>query len=526
MKNACLFLLATSFLFAGDLKVDLEKQIQSGELTNSVVEAALIAEGVHTAAELATYTSKYEQLKSDLALSGKQLKGNAKKKAKALHKNVFANLKTLDTGTAGLRGLLDNRSYNVQLATWLLAHISEAAGLSAADWAATKKHLDPDFVAAPAKADVILAAHLTNMAANLPAEKGSNLPLLASLATHLAPQSTYGEGVYDAKIYNDALANFNANKFQQAAWQVQAGATRYPQQKAFQPLAFNVGFKLVEAENFQAAQPLMPFMGDNLPDFKTTINTQRYNIAARFYNKKDYAKAIELLEQIKTPPAGVNYKGILSTSYAVLAEDYVTKGKAVMGEELLAKLDKIDPNRGQRTRQRLEQLRLKGLVESGDLQNALNEASKQLDSDVDRNNYKSVFIQLMQELRKQKQFQKALDLTKSVPSSAQLGETFQNEIFNTYAEWIESKPAQDFQAQFPIYKKMFADSRVKLTEKNREIITENYATLRYLKITKLIEDRKFEQANTENQQALKEAPNHKNLLEQRKLIETILKRLK
>jgi len=517
-------LLISIFSFANELQQQLLDDIKAQKTEYSALEMVLIAEGVASHEKLAEYNKRYETLLNDLALSPKQAKQGSKKKAKNLHASILGEL-TMEQ-QAGFVKLIDMGICTPVTAALVYADMSQKAAVASSDWVGD--NLDPHF-AAGGTLEEIASAHLAAYAAG-PEPKDEDRPAIMEISIFLAPQSTYGVDRFDRQLYDMGLDAFNAGHYLKAAHVVLAGSSRFPAQTAFAPLAFNTGIKLLQTEGEEAdllrqATRLQAVMGAHQKDFDTVIETHNYNKAAELYNEKKYAQAMVALEKVVNPPDAENYRKVLGSTYAWMAEDLLNKGETERGQAVLAKLEKLDGERASLLKQRMEQLKLKEMVDSGDLEKALAQAAVKLDNEIDRNNYRSVLVRLSQALRQSGKFEKAMALLTHLPEKAQIGQTANNLRFNTYTDWVESHEPEDYKTLLPLYKRIFSDKQLTMTKENDDAYRTNYGLLYYQEITVLIEDRNFKEAERRSREALAIAPSHPDLLEQRKLVDTIMKRI-
>jgi len=266
-------------------------------------------------------------------------------------------------------------------------------------------------------------------------------------------------------------------------------------------------------------------MGTYAEGFAKAADARNYNRAADLYNAKDYEAALIALEAVKNPPNPDNFKRVLASTYVFLVERRTEEGKSEEAAELKARLAALDPEKAETLEKRLAQLKLKDMVENGDMAKALAEAATRLDTEVDRTNYKSVLVGYSQGLRAAGKYEEALAVLDQVPAAAQLGETAGNLRFNTYSDWLDSIDQDAYRQLIPVYRRLHEDKGVTMTKENAAILRENYGNALYAEVVKLIEDRKFAEADRKSKAALKIAPDHKLLLEQRTLVDTIMRRI-
>lgn len=526
-----LLLFGATLVSAGDLQTQLEEQLDKGELTFSKIEAALIAEGASDAAALESMVTRYDDLVASLKLTPKQAKGKAKKKAKILHKAIFGALKIEGEEGDGLTAILQDKAYTPISATMLLADLAARENMTPVDWSTLKDKLEPTYVGTGASPDEALAAMLSLNALHRDDADVEQAMLMLRLAKLIAPDSAFNPRDLDKHFYNRGLKLFNDGKLEKSAQLAMGAGTRFPKQELYNALTYNIAVKLVNGgiEDSQKAtgyaRKLFPFMGQYQAEFSQVLDSLQYNLAANLYNEKKYERAMVELERVKNPPNPENFKRVLSSTYSILTEQYMDAGKQELANATRAKLEKLDPARAEILEKRMAQLKLKDMVESGDMDKALSQAAANLGTEVDRQNYKSVLVQFSQGLRAAKEFDRAFALLKNIPADAQVGDTVNNLRFNTYSDWLDTFEDKDYKNTIPIYRQVMADKELTMTPENKKIMHENYANMLHLEIVKLIEERHFNEANNKSKAALKIAPNHKALQEQRQLVETIMRRI-
>lgn len=524
------FILVQSAM-AGELQDKLYAQLEGGALTFTNLEMVLIVEGVVTRGNLANYVDAYESLLEELKLTGKQAKAKETKRARTLHKKLFRHLKVASKPGEGLLALLDDASYTPLTATIVFTDLCTRAGLRGNEHTSIKEKLDPYFAGGKGTVKQVIAAHLCRLAVHLGDPRAKEIPAILRLSTQLDPGSNYGKDELDKHFYNRSLTLYNAGAYLSAAQMVIGGMTRYPAEPAFGPLAFNAGVKLFSLESIdeqsatQLARQLFEGMGAHQAEFETVMNHRQYNLAANLYNQKKYEAAVIELERVKIPPDLESFNRVLASTYALLAEKRLEQDDAAGGEHFMVKLAELDADRAAVLRHRLAQLKLKKMVDSGQLERALADAATRLDTDIDRKNYKSVLVQFNQGLRASGAYEKALAALDNQPDLPGLAESAANLRFNTYDDWLQSFEAKDVAHLLPIYARMLKDKQLKMSAENATIIKENHGNALYLEINRLIEERKFEQADQKARAALKILPNHPLLIEIGQKAATILRRI-
>lgn len=513
---------------AGELQTQLDANLDAGKLEHSSLASALIAEGVDDADQLQQYLDRYEKLIASIQAEANG-KGTGKKLAKQLHKSVLAAGKLEGELGDGIRNLLDDKSHTPILATYLMADLAARANLDPNDWREIREKLESSLSgAAP---DDVLAVLLALEAYHLQDAEPAKTGRLLRLSKQLSPQNTFAWGDLDKLLYNRGLELFNKHLYPEAAQVTIGAATRFPEQKLFYPLAFNLGVKLLESDKAderlatELVRRLHLLMGDHRGDFDKALSTSAYNRGARLYNAGNFEGALEALEQVKNPPNPDQLKQVLANCYMALAESRHEAGKREEADALRAKLRALDAQAADELDERLGQLQIKSMVEAGDLATALAKAATQLNTDIDRNNYKTVLLRYSDDLIEKGQYEKLLASLDQLPAAAQLGDTADNLRFNAYVAWLESYQEHEYAAMLTTYRKAFADTKLRMTPENAKIMRDNCAIVMHSEIVKLIEDRKFKEADAKSKAALAFAPNNQALKQQRQTIETILKRI-
>ncbi len=528
MRRALWLIVWAGLSLAGELQTRLDAELDAGKLQRSALESALIAEGVADEAELARLRERYEKLITSLQ-EEVGAKATGKKLAKQLHKAVLAAGKLEGEPGDGIRNLIEDKSQTPILATFLLADLAARAGLTEGDWRDIREKLEGTL--SGARPDEVLAVLIALEAYHLQDMDPPKTCRLLRLSYLLAPTKDYAWGDLDKRFYNRGLELFNKNQYPEAAQVTVGAATRFPEQALFYPLAFNLGVKLLEGDNAESAlardlvRRLHPLMGDHRADFDKALGTAAYNRGARLYNAGDYARALEALEQVQSPPNPEQFKQVLANCYMALAESSLTAGKPEEADTFRAKLRALNPEAADELEQRLGQLQIKSMVEAGDLSAALHKAAAQLVSEIDRNNYKTVLLRYSDALIAQGKYEALLGILDKQPEAAQLGETADNLRFNAYVAWLESYKEGEYAPLLAVYRRAFADPKLRMTAENAKLMHDNCAIVMHSEIVKLIEQRKFKEADAQSKAALAFAPDDQALKQQRQTIETILKRV-
>jgi len=532
MRAIVFLLMMTGLAWANPLKDQLIRELsETGQTNFTDLEIALIASGVAEPDALQAYIEKYKALTERLKLNDKQLKLNPKKKARTIYKLVFSNLKREDPSISGILSILDNGSYSPLSATWLYVAASQDAGLDPSAYSTMKERLDPYFLDGnPTSLKDIAASFLTVQAAvadeNHLKEAGQSL----KLSTLLSPQSTHGKGFSDVTLYNMALKQFNANAFVPAAWLALGATQRYPDVKEFQGLCYNIGIKIFQGtltegnweEAIELGNLLAPHTGKYQEGFRKTLGTVYFNNAVNLYNAGNYKAALASLEHASPQQDG--YTDLVTGSLSRLIETAVGEGDSETIDTLLPRLEEIDPERANNVKTRLSQLKLQDLDAAGQLEEALELAAGDLGSELGRNNYLSVLTRYSQSKR-QESLDAALTLLDGVPAVLKEQEALKTLRFNAYATWLNKYEDKQYDQVIPIFKRLFSDTKVSLTAEDKKVFRESYGNALYIEIQKLIEDRHFHKADEKSREALDLVKGHKALLDQRKLVDTILKRI-
>ena len=513
------------------LLADLEKD---GTTQFSTLEMALIAEGTADPETLKDLVSRYNAKLEKLTLSPRQMKQKGTRKAQIIQKNLQKIVKDSQVDATGFAQFLESGNYTNVIINYIFVDVGERSQLEPADYQSVAQILDQGFFknGTPSLRE-IAAGHFTYHAYQHSEKSIEDTIRLLRISTLLEPKSEFGIDTIGKLLYNKTLELYRAEQFEPAARLASSAASRFPQLGTFSDLCFNIGIKMFQSPMEQNQRELVTELahllkantGAHQSKFENAMDTRQYNHGAILFNKKQYAQAIAALEQVKNPPDPAEHKRVLTGSYQKLAEQLSTTGDEEGYQAALAKLGELDPNRADLTRQRLRQLELKAVDESGDLEQALKMASQNLETDLDRQNYQSIMTRHVKNLAKSGAFEKAFKILDGVPQKAAAGTQVEALKVNTYHDWIESFKPEDFKNRIAIFKKVFADKGLKLKGENQEIFRHNYANALHREITLLIEERKFTEADKKSRQALEMSPEHEQLNSQRNLIDTILKRV-
>ena len=533
--RALIWIWLAGWCAAGELQDRLIDQLRgSGETTMTEAEVALIAAGVDSEAELKSALGQYQAMIDRLRLSEKQQKGNGKKKVKAIHKRLDDYLKIQDETSYDLMVLIEKGVYSSLTATYFFVTLAQMEDVSPWDYAVIEKGYDAFFLTGQEFGKYELAAALAmKRAVNLPPGEEQAAADALTLSKWLAPETTYGAKTIGKDLYNKAYELYQNKAFDASVKIALAAAERFPDMLEFHPLCFNLGilmFQTAESgegleETIAVGEQLLPHTGKHVEQFEKALNTLRYNLAVRLFDLGDTAGAIRVAEAIGNPHDPVAHHNLLIKSYEKLAEANFEKSMEADNEALLAKLAALDPARASRFRTRLAQMKLKKLSEAGALRDALNLAAKEIGKEFGESNYLSVLTTGVQAMCENDRFQDALAQLEDVPREVAGHEAIEKLRRYVYATWISKYPDTDFQDLIPILRQALADKKLILPEEDKSAYVETYGNALYREIEKLVADRKFKMADEKSRMAVKLVPNHQSLLEQRKLVEAILKRV-
>ncbi len=532
MRVFVFIFLITGFSWGNPLRDQLFKELKETAQTQfSDVEIALIASGVEDAETLQAYVEKYRVLSERLKLSDKQLKGNPRKVARTVHKKIFSNLKRENESVFGLIPMLDSGEYSKLTATWLYVAASIDAGLVPSAYGAFQDDLEPYFLNNESMGlRDIAASFLTAESSDFGEKEPQKAWRSLQLSCLLSPVNEQGKGFYDVKLYNMALKMFNANSFEPAGWVAAGAAQRYPSLAEFEGLCYNIGIKLfhgaLEKDNWdeaiQLGELLAPFTGQYKQRFDSTLKTVHFNYAVSLYNSGNSEGALAQLELAS--PSQDGYSDLLTSSLDRVIEKAIEENDPETVSQLLPRLEEANPVRAEKVKTRLSQLKLRDLDASGKLEEALALAREDTTSELGLKNYLAVLTRSSQSKRHEG-LDAALALLDSVPDELKQNEVVKTLRFNAYAAELNKYEDNQYEITIPLYKRLFADKGLTLSEEDRKVFWESYGNALYFEVQKLIEDRHFQKADVKSKEALKLITDHKALLDQRKLVDTIMKRI-
>ncbi len=536
LKKWCLLLLC-GCVFADGLAERLRQSLTSGEEPPfSDLEMALIAGGADDADTLAKTAADYEALIKKLSLSNKQLKQSPARRQALTLKNVVTHLRKLKPGEAqdGLLELLNQGRYNALTAAYLYIDLAKRAGLEGKIYGKAEKGFSPYFLnGSDASARELAAALFVKR--GLAVDDGQAAEALTALrvAKLLAPDSAYGAGDADARLYNRVFKLYEAGDLTAAAQFAAGAAERYPNLKELQPLCYNIAVKMFQAaeaggDRGQASEwgeTLAPHTGELRKDLEAALATLRFNGAVNLYNQGELAAALEALAQSGIPPEEDGARNLRIGAYEQLAEQALAAGDGPGARGWVDKLAAVDAERADYMNQRLSQLSLKKAEESGDLTGALELAAKDLSTDLGRNNYLAVLSQYVQSLYGQGKAKQALAALDRAPEAVAGASALTDLRVNSYTAWLASFSNRDYRGLIPVYRSIFADKRLDLKADERDAYLEGYGNALYFEIEDLIAERQFQTADKKSKQALAIAPNHEGLKSLRKKVDVILKRI-
>jgi len=543
-----LILMLSGFAFGNDLLDKLHAELsEKGETSFSDTQIVLIADGISDETALNEAVEKWENFIYRIKLSEKDAMQNGKKKMRMVNKRAKPFLKKGVTKGATLMDLVKSGKYTRISATWFYVSLADGGGLVAKDYKNLLKFLDPYFFKdREPKLRDIAAGYLMFQANQWPDERKDDL-IKALNASHMLADLNYGEEFLGKPLYNRVKTKYDAaialdeeGKKEEASELLLETAVLavavtdcFSKMKVFDAVCFNIGTKLIQLPAAQKYPEkvtklllgLTEHTGEHRKSFEANLQIHLYNHAARLYNEKKYTEAAATFEKITDPPSPQDYKAVLASCYTLLIDQAFADKDLDNVRDLMTKLTKVDPSKAKVMDQRLKQLELIELVKSGGMDKALVLAAKDLTNDINRGNYVAVLTQFNQAKRELGEFEGGLKVLDEAVIEEWSKESIEALRLNTYVDWEKTYKEEDYQNLIVFYAKVFADDKLVLTDKNKEVFRHNYGSALHASITKLIETRKWKEASEANTKALKLVPGHQDLLTQRGLIDRILKRV-
>ncbi|CAM2066043.1 hypothetical protein SCOR_11730 [Sulfidibacter corallicola] len=500
----------------------------------SPLEMALIAGGAESREALDKAKAAFETAAKDLTLSEKQAKQSGTKKAKAIYKKLKTVFKTENAQAFDIVTTLQTKDYSPAGAAFLFAYLAEKEGVSPEDRTAVVKNLDPYYATKKQiKVEETLAVLFAAKAIASAESDGQKAGRALTISSVLDPEATYQRDIADRNLYNQGLGYYNEGKFFDAATLVSGAAARYPERKEFAPLAYNIGIKLFQqaeeskeyAQMVPIAETLATHTGEYQAQFLDTLAKYQYNHAVYLRDSGKLEEALFQVRKISNPHSKTTWRnfqiGVVQTLIEKANEAKDQEGTT----KWMAELDRISPKRAEQFKTMLKQMELKKLDESGNFEKALALALEAIGDKVGNQNYLTVLTRYVTSLCEKDRFKEALTALDGAPDGIDEKQALNDLREYTYTSWLSKYTDRDYQTTIPIYKRVFSDKNLKLSSQNQEAFEENYGNAVYREVEQIIADRKWKLADQKSQQALKRFPNHKLLQNQRKTVETILKRV-
>lgn len=532
------FLLVTwsALVCANDLESQLLKKLsENADQTEfSLLDMALIAGGADNTAALSEAKGAFEAATEPLSLNDKLAKFGGSKAAKALFKNIGKKLKTEDAGQYSLLGALKDRAYSTGTLAFLYSYLGDKLGLSAGDLASVAKKLGPYFAE---KTEINPRESLALLFADKGVALAGSDPVAAGRALAVSAKlfgaDNYLFGTADTNLYNQGLTYYNEGKYSEAAELIAGAAARWPGRTEFSPLAFNIGIKLFEQaesdKNYGAIVPvaerLAPITGQYENQFLDTLAKFQYNHAVHLRDSGQVEAALAQAESIQRPHSETTLKNFRIGIVEKLVENAGSNNDSEGAARWLAKLKGIDAKRAANLKTMLSQLALKELDESGQYEQALNLAAKETDTEVGRQNYLAVLSRAVSALAKDGKFKEGFQKLALVPSEVEGADSLNNLREFLYINQLAQYTDRDYKKSLPIFEKAFADKKLSLSSENKAAFKENYGNALFREVEQIIADRDWDLADKKSKAALAKAPGHQLLIDQRKTVETILKRV-
>jgi len=535
--RALWLLLLAGMAWGGDLTDRLHERLSAGEPPGfSDLELALIAGGAEDAEALAKAVADYEALVDKLALGNRELKQKPQRRAALALKNVVVQLRKMEPGEtySGLLDLVSGGRYNALTATYLYVDLAKRADLKGSVYSHDEKGFSQYFLDGDdASARELAAALFVHRALAAPDERAQTAMKALQVSRMLAPESAYGLGDADLRLYNRAFQLYEAGAVEAAARFAVGAAARFPNLKEYGPLIYNIGVKMFQAAEAggdrEAAaawgERLAPYTGQLRQEFDDALATLYFNGAVALYNQGKMEAALTMAERANLPLEEEGARNLRIGAYEALAEQAFQARDAEASRRWIDALAAIDPERAEYLETRFRQLDLKTVDESGDLAKALSLAERDLDTEIGRKNYLSVLARHVKSLYDSGKTPAALEALDAIPAAVADSPVLDDLRLNSYSAWLKPHSAKDFRAAIPIYETIFADKKLELTDAERAAFLEGYGNALYFQIEDLIAERDFQAADRRSREALKRVPNHAGLQALRQKVETILKRI-
>ncbi|PIE90410.1 MAG: hypothetical protein CR997_06370 [Acidobacteria bacterium] len=502
----------------------------------SNLEKALYLSGIENKAEMQTYKDAYQTILEDLNLREKDRNKPKTKQARILLKKIKKYLKKKDAESYKLTELIEGKAYSPITATYLFLDAAENIGLEPADYASSNEDFDSYFfMGNPNKKSEALAAMALLKAVfflNRDLETAINCVLLSKL---IEPNSDYGRGYCDAKLFNKAHDLFKAESYVLGSRLAAAAASRYPKVREYHGLCYNLGAKLVDRYEKEKDFPkvietielLLPHVGIHTSQFEKALASSRYNYALSFYQKKDYEKAIKEAAKISGEHEILNVRKLLINSYVGYILVAIEKDINANVKKQLKELGKLDQGRRNSMEIHILRLKMEDLKDPKQIEAALQEAKKHISSVDNCHNYINMLNIAVQNTWKTKDYQLGLKLINQVPAELDNDKTISTLKINTYINMINAlDPEKDYMELRNLYETVFNDLRINLDAENKEKFYTNYGFTFVKEIETLIWAKKYKMADQLSKNAMKQFPNHEGLTTQRELIDSIIKRIK
>lgn len=526
-----LLLTLLSFWFPSEsssLLETLHEQLTQGSTSFSSLEIALIASGMEDPEGLPEASAQLERFLEKLVPSEKQKEQSAAKQQRIILKNLGKALKK-QVLAATLQDGMTLGEYNPITASFYFDQALTKAGLKGEAWPEEAEPAVTFFGSTPAQStQQVLSSLLIQHAERLIELQPEKAALCLQISLLLQAEAPFEAENLAREWYNHSYRLYERKALLEGARVITASARRFPALQEFQALCFNFGILLIQDKELGFAQKkslvegLIPLAGENGATLADTYEALKFNQAITYYEAAQFVDAWELGSTIERAPDANALKSLKSSILENLIEEVASDGEPV--DALLKQLADLDSERHQRIATRLKQIAVKSQYEQGNLDEALELASKQIDAENGRDNYIAVLQKITENLNAAQRFEEALKRLAATPKTHADPEQVANLRYNTYLAWLNHP--KDPLTQFSIYKQVLTDQTLSLSSRERASLQEGMGNAYYLQIEKLIADREFAKAQVLSQEALRLNPDHANLIKQGQLIKTIMDRIK
>lgn len=415
--------------------------------------------------------------------------------------------------------------YSAVTVTFLL--VAAAPHLPANHWQGLSRKADEQLLAQK-DASAVLAALLCQAAHGAKKDNPFRAASLLRLSLALAPEKPWLGDQLDIHFYNASLELFQANRIQEAGALASAAFRRFPQRQEFLPICFNAGVALMQAAKeggdiegaLDTCERLAPLTGEHRSNFEGGITHLLCLRADQLRIAGQWERGMEFAAKAASRDPECNVDILLAE--AMLRMGFGDDAKQATLWQILKSRA---PQRAEQLDMWLRQNKLVQTLAEGNLEEALTLAEKDVNTSRGLDNYLSVLTTWVRAKQEAGAHDQAFERLAMLPTAATEHALVSSLRLDTYFHALHYA-GKDRPRLLAIYERLFADSALAPTTRQKRQIFEDYGLLVCEEMQALISAEKYDQAHELGKRGLAAVPGHPTLTAELARSRKILDRLK